>query len=289
MKYNSLSKKITSSLIITWYIVIFLWFFWNFFYFFDLMSHFYLQYFVVWTLFFGLSILIKDKVSITACVLMLIFLWFNLQKTTIVNWIISKESDYYYLNANYYINSPDEIIENIKEYNPNTVIIVELNKDLHDKIKKELKFNNVVYHSQWPSSFWLFTNIEIEKEIIHKLTYPIWEIKTKYSTFFIVHPFPPFTNEMYSKQNKNFEEVINLFNHNTEKRKMIVWDFNSTFYSQVFKKYFWKLYYKPIYSRWNKWLLRIPIDYAIWNTDFFHVNWIDSNISDHSPLLINLK
>lgn len=283
------NKQNTRNLIGALYIVIFLWFFWNLFYFFDLFSHFYLQYFFIGIFFLIFSIIIKDKKSIITSLIILLFLWFFIQKTNIIDDKFKWESDYYYLNANYNVQYPDKIIENIKYHNPKYVVIVELNKELQNKIKTELKFKNIIYYSDGLSSFWFFTNEIIENHEIHKLTYPIWEIKTKDWTIFIIHPFPPMNSELSIMQRKNFEEMKNLFKNNKNNKKIIIWDFNSSFYSQVFKKYFWGLYYKPVYSRLTTWILRLPIDYAIWNTDFFNVYWTDLNVSDHSPLLIKLK
>lgn len=289
MKNKIITKQNIRNLIITGYLIIILWFLGNFFYFFDLMSHFYLQYLFLGIIIFIFSICIKDKVSTIACTLMLLFLWFNVLQTTIVNDKFIWKADCYYLNANYNINSPDEIIKNIREHDPKYIIIVELNQELHDAIKEEFQFNNIVYHSNNISSFGFFTNEVIEKQDIHQLTYPIWEIKTIDWTIFIIHPFPPINGELATMQKQNFEEVKNLFNKNKDTKKMIIWDLNSSYYSLVFKKYFWKLHYTPIYSWWTNWFLRLPIDYAIWNIDYFDVNGIDLDVSDHSPLLINFK
>lgn len=217
---------------------------------------------------------------------MITFLWFNIQKATIINNEYTWNVDYYYLNSNYNIDSPESIAENIKKYNPKYVAIVELNKNLHDEIKRELGYENVVYYSDWISSFWFFTNEVIEKQEIHNLTFPVWEIKVEDTSLFIVHPFPPINSELASIQKLHFSEIKALFNENEDKNKMILWDLNSSFYSRVFQKYFWELHYKPIYSWWNTWILRMPIDYALWNTNFFEIYWVDFHTSDHSPLII---
>lgn len=281
-------RKKIRTLIIIWYSIIFLSFFWNYIFIFDLFSHFYLQYFFIWIIILIFGIFLKDKISIIACILLLIFLWININKSEIIHKEISFPIDYYYLNANYYINKPKEIVNNIKKYNPKYVIIVELNKELKELIIKELKFKNNIYYDNWFSSFWFFTNEIIENQKIHNLTYPVWEFKTINWTIFVIHPFPPLNQEFSILQKKNFMEIKNLFENTIDENKMIIWDYNSSYYSMKFKKYFWEYYHKPIYSWWNI-ILKIPIDYAIWNKDYFYVYSNNLRISDHSPLLIKLK
>lgn len=286
-KKKFINKKGTRVLITIWYSVVILSFFWNFFYIFDLFSHFYFLYFLFGLIITISAIILKDKTSIITSVILLIFIWYNLNKAdVIINEDVSK-SDIFYLNANYHINKPQKILEEIKKYSPDFVFIVELNEVLYSELEKS--YENNVYHSQGVASLWFFTNQEILDYKIHKLTYPLLEIHTEKFTAFLVHPFPPMSHESYLNQKMHFQEIKELFNKNVNENKMIIWDFNSTFYSSVFKKYFWELYYKPIYSWGHKSILKMPIDYAIWNHDFFNTYGSTLKVSDHSPLIIRFK
>ena len=197
--------------------------------------------------------------------------------------------DLYYLNANYYINKPNEIITDIKKYNPKYIAIVELNPNLYSEIKNNLNFKNDIYLNKWVNSFWFFSNEELLNSKTHNLTYPIWEIKTSEAVIFLIHPLPWLNSTLFKSQKKNFWEIKKLYDENKNDKKIILWDFNSSFYSQTFKKHFWDMHYKPIYS-WNiKWILRLPIDYAIWNKKFYTTNRSNLETSDHTPLLINFE
>lgn len=282
-----INKTNVHKIIILLYIVVFVWFFWSEFYVLDLFSHFYLQYFIVWFIALILSILLKDKLSVFITLILLIFLWSSIEKDSIIGYEKIIENDVYYLNANYNNFKPELIVEDIKKYNPKYVAIVELNKELYKKLKKEYK--NVVYLPREASSLWFFTNEEIKNEIIHELTYPVLEINVDDISMYIIHPFPPLTSKLAEKQKLHFDEVSYLFSKNTSLRKLIIWDFNSSYYSLIFQKYFWNLKYKPLYS-WSFWTpLMIPIDYVISNKDIFEINRVDFDWSDHSPIIIDIK
>jgi len=57
------------------------------------------------------------------------------------------------MNANYFVDDPESIIQDIKKYNPKYLIIVELNNTLHQQISKKLDFKKAIYHDENASSF----------------------------------------------------------------------------------------------------------------------------------------
>lgn len=282
-------RKIIQNLIITGYIIITISLLWDFFYIFDIFSHFYLQYFVIAIVLLLFSIYLKDKILILLCLIVLIFTWSSLYTAKIKLWDFNWNTDIYYLNANYFIDSPENIIKDIKKHNPKYLAMVEINENLHNEIMKFFNYSEHLYLKEDASSIWFYTNEKIISKKIHNLTYPIWEIKVKDLSIYLIHPLPPLSSELYHAQKENFKEVKNIFIKDTYKNKMILWDFNSSFYSSVFKKYFWELYYSPIYSWWVNSILRIPIDYAIWNHNFYNIYWSNLQASDHIPLIIDLK
>lgn len=289
MKNNIINKNNLRVLLIGTILILIAGLFWRFFYFFELFSHFYLQYFVWVTILLIIWSFLKDKVSIIISIIILLYLGYFVNQATIFQKDITTEVDLYYLNAHYFTDKPNEIIQDIKKYNPKHLAIVELNTNLYNSIKNELNYKDEAYFNSWLWSFWFFTSEEILDYKAHYLSYPIWEIKIKEADILLVHPLPWLTKELFAKQKNNFQEIRDLFNKNDNPKKIIIWDFNSTFYSNTFKSYFWDLYYKPIYSRNIKWILRLPIDYAIWNEDFYTVHRSNLWVSDHTPLLINFN
>jgi hypothetical protein len=282
-------KKNNRSFILLWLIIIIISSLWNFFYFFDLFSHFYLQYLIIWVFFLIFSLLLKDNTSIIICILLIIFLWFNVSKVDFPRKNNLENIDIYYINSNWFVDSPNSIIEDIKKYNPKYLSIVEINNKLHEKIIKELNYKNVSYIDKDVNSIWFYTNEEILLENKYFWEYPFLEIKTEEIHFLVIHPLPPLNKELARKQKINFEEINNVFESINSEKKIVIWDFNSSSFSRVFQKYFWKYNYKPIYS-WNTdSIFRIPIDYAISNTDFLNIYWWNLKVSDHIPLLIEQK
>jgi len=289
MSKNNKLKNSNRSLILLGVIILILSYFWEYYYFFDLFSHFHLQYLIITIVLFFFSILLKDKIFILICLLLLSYLWLSISNTNIINNTKTTQINMYYLNSNWFIDSPESIIEDIKKNNPKYLAIVEINNKLHNKIVDELWYKNVSYINQSVSSIWFYTNENIILENKHMSEYPFLEIQTNDVHFLIIHPLPPLNQNMAISQKNNFQEINKIFKSIESEKKVIVWDFNSSSFSQVFKKYFWDYNYKTIYSWKVDSIFMLPIDYAISDKDILEIRSWGLKTSDHSPLLIQIK
>ncbi len=285
---NIINKLIKISIYLI-FVLIIIGFFWNYYYLFDLFSHFYLQYFISSILLMIFYVYNKSKLEIILSLIIIIFLFFNIYKADfswIFWWKNIQNPDIFYMNTKYLNKNNSIIYDNIKKIKPKEIILVELDKELFEKIKNTFNFKYDFYYKNSYKSFWFFTNETIlDKKIIIIETYPIWYFKLNNISYYIIHPFPPFTNEDYQKQ-KKFFNYINKLIKNEKNNFLLIWDFNSTNYSQVFKSNFNNFHYKIIYSWIVDNILTIPIDYVISNKQ---VNVFPGNklSSDHVPLLIN--
>ena len=279
--------KILRFFIFSWIIVIILWFFGKSFFFFDLLSHFYFLYTILAATLFILALLFRDKLSVFFSFLLLLYISLMLSHADIFIDEYTWETDIFYLNSHYLIQEKDLILAEIEKRDPEYVMMVEINEELHAALSEKYLYN--VYHPDRAKSIGFYTDTEILSSIVHEATYPFLEVHTRNLSALIVHPLPPFTAQAFKMQKQNFEEITNIFWQLNSPKKLIVWDFNSTFYSPLFHKYFGNYHFKPIYSWWGLWPLRIPIDYAIGNTKFFEVHSSNFQVSDHLPLYIDLE
>jgi len=259
--------------------------FWNYFFLSDLFSHFYGQYFVVTIILLICFIFSRDKTWIFTSGFVLIFLWFFVLQTSYPINSPKIKDKFYFINAYFWNEDSDKIINDIKKLQPKYLAIVELNKKLYENIKTKLNYKYEFYYDLNVYSFWFFTNEEIiQKKVIEEKNYPIWFVKLKKFDLFIIHPFPPFNNDLYQKQKQFFAFLGKILENKTN--FLLVWDFNSSYYSPLFRKYFWSYYFHPVYS-WNIYSpLTIPIDYAISDKKLKVYPW-NKLSSDHIPLIID--
>ncbi len=272
--------------IIIWYSVIILWQLGEKVAIFDILSHFYYFYTLLGIVIVGFCLFSRNTPTILTSWGLLIFLLFNLLQADVLVWRYSGQADIFYLNSNYAIREADEIIAEISRHKPRYVMMVEINQELDTRLKQIYK--NTIYHPKWALSLGFYTNEDIISSQLHTLSYPVLEVEVSEFTSFLVHPLPPITKEYITLQRENFWEIKELFNASVSQKKMIVGDFNSSFYSPVFKKYFWDLHYTGVYSWGKLWPLAMPIDYAISNNNFFSTHGTNFHISDHIPLLLQL-
>lgn len=269
-------------------IIVFLSFFWNYFFFFDLFSHFYLQLFVISVAFLIYNFFQRNKIETIISILLWLFLFLNISRadfSSIYRDNIIKYPDLFFMNTEFLNNDINEITDYINEINPKRIAMVELNKELFEKIKNKNKFKYSYYFPKYVYSFGFFTNDEVlEQRTYFSQSYPIWYFRTKNISYYIVHPLPPISRNYYNLQKMFFNDLVELLKK--EKNEFVlVWDLNSSFYSSVFQFYFGNYFYKPVYSWSVDSILTIPIDYAISNTNLKVYPWSKLS-SDHIPLLI---
>ena len=288
MNKSQLHIKLLYSCIIVWYIIIIMTIFWNMFFLFDLFSHFYLQYFCIATLILILTIFLRHKNSFIYISILCLFIVFKVTPVFTSADTVEKV-DIYYINANYYINNSQQLVDDIQKYQPRYIAVVELNASLEEEIKEIIGTKNNYIHREGVLSYGLFTNEEVIAYEKKGTQYPFWKFVTWDGVFFLIHPLPPMSRELTYLQQENFQEIRDEYERSSSQKKFIIWDFNSSPYSKIFLKYFRDLDYKILYT-WQRWnWMSIPIDHILWPKEYFSVTTNDLDASDHSPLLIDLR
>lgn len=205
----------------------------------------------------------------------------------------SSTNDIYYINLNYFNEDTDQIIKQITELKAETVVIVELNESLNDKLHE--MYANRITHTDAASSCGIYSNQSFIGEIIVNTKYPICTAEFAEYTLFAVHPFPPLSGELWAKQRSHFSEIQKLlenesphFINRTVKDVVVVGDFNSTIYSPIFRKPLGEYHKTNIYS-WNtNSILSIPIDHALSNSLELTIHKLPTVSSDHNGLYIEV-
>lgn len=217
-------------------------------------------------------------------------MWYTIFPVLFGTKAVVENVDMYYINANYYIDNTQAVMEDIEKYDPTYVAVVELRPDLKDALIQKYGEENSIIHDDDVFSYGVFGREEILSHIKHRGNmYPFLEFSLAIGDFYLIHPLPPTSLFGAWFQKEYFAEVREVFDTNTKDNKYILWDFNSSHYSKVFQHYFGDLFYDIIYSWKRSHPLSIPIDYVIGNTDNFAVQTNNLKASDHSPFLIYFK
>ncbi len=269
-------------------------FLWNYFFLFDLFSHFYLQLLVLDLVFVVISLFLKSKVEIIISIAIAAMLSIFVIKMDISPILSPKhDSDWeiMFMNTYFWNKNENDIVNYIKKKKPSKLALVEPNESLFKAIKNQNLFVYSDYRPDSAESIAFFSNSYPEtKQFVLKEGYPIWIYSFKDPDILIAHPYPPFDSEAYKKQKKVFAWLRNALDvlNNKHRRYLLVWDFNSSVYSRVFQKYFWDLEHYGIYTWATNTPLALPIDQAISNKPIKVLPW-DALSSDHIPLHISFR
>lgn len=258
--------------------------FWNFFWLFDLFSHFLLQYLIIVLVSTIILWFFKEKYAIFGTIFTLI-LAINIFPIYLPN----SESkinniDYYFMNTLVVNNETSPIINDISEKKPKTIALVEANEKIVDEINKRWNYKYSFYKKKWTFSIAIFSVHKIEKwQIIEVQWIPFFRWEINWKKTYIIHPIPPISEEKYNAQKEYFETISKDLVAIKNKDFIVLWDFNSTPYSAVFQKYFWEYSYNKIYSWSTNTVLTIPIDNIVSNFNINVYPW-KKLTSDHKPL-----
>lgn len=266
------------------FIVFLLWKLWNFYWFFDLLSHFLLQYLVVTFLATILLWFLKEKSAILWLILATI-LALHIFPAYLPNSEKKIQNiDYYFMNTLVVNKKTAPIINDISEKKPKIIALVEANEKIVDEIKNRWNYKYSFYEKQWTFSIAIFSIYKIEKAKIIKIKWiPFFRWEINWKKTYIIHPIPPISKEKYEAQKEYFKTISNDLKAVKDKDFILLWDFNSTPFSKVFQKYFWDYKYNKIYSWSTDTVLSIPIDNIVSNFKIDVYPW-KKLTSDHKPL-----
>lgn len=258
-------------------------------YIFDLFSHFFLQYFI-FSILLLLIYLVKWWIKEIIISFLSVLAFGYIISDADLSWIYWQKNitnpDIMFLNTLYLNDDNEKIFEYIKEIKPKKLALVELNSKLYNLIKNSKMYEFSSYHEDHVFSYWFFSDKKIDKEDNYDIwDYPAWFFNVEGIDYYVIHPLPPMSNFEYNKQKEYFAWIEKLIS-NDKNKFIVLGDYNSTPYSRVFQKYFWKFDYKIIYSWWVDNPLTIPIDHAVSNMKLNRFPWKKLS-SDHIPILIN--
>jgi endonuclease/exonuclease/phosphatase (EEP) superfamily protein YafD len=258
----------------------------NKFFIFDIFSHFHLQYFLIFLILFLFLLFLRvfDVAFISLGYLLFIGYFFifpiQVQESRITS------VDVFYMNVLFYNENMSAIAEHIENITPHTVAITEINEELTDLLIET--FNEPhVYHAQAGLSCAIFSTRESLRSYVVEEEYPICVTEFSEYVVILIHPVPPLSSERYKIQRNHFGFISALMNE-YEKRGvsvLLVGDFNSTYYSGLFRRYFGHLHHKNFYTWENPSPLMIPIDHALSNMPL-EVALGPSLGSDHRALYV---
>lgn len=283
MNLKKLVKIFTYGLI---FISCFSSYFWWIYYSIDIFSHFQIYYFIgvlilSWILLYYKSY--KDfAIIIIYLILLLTFFLFPYSFFS----TDMKDVDVFYMNT-YYPNIDNfDIVEYIKHKNPDIIIIVEPNKGLINNISNNY-WKPILYHEQDFFSCAIFSRFPVQEKFVINFKYPICYAKIDWMSFFWTHTSPPLSQEDYLNNIRFFEQIKVLVESDSSDF-LLVWDFNSTYFSYMFRSVF-KWYFIWNFSSWV-WFpfFSIPIDHAISNKKIKVGLWKKLS-SDHRPLMIKFE
>ena len=175
---------------------------------------------------------------------------------------IVRGADLLYMNAEYQNRDVGPILDYVRATDPKTVAMVELNEELAEKLRKDFGFEYAFYWPKQVLSFGFFTHEKVlSQELFFIGQYPVGHFRTESRDYYVVHPLPPMSPELYSAQGEFFREIAEKVAGKTG--FVIVGDFNSTPFSTVFRSNFGKFSDVTAYSWGTRSIFTIPIDHAL--------------------------
>jgi endonuclease/exonuclease/phosphatase (EEP) superfamily protein YafD len=292
--------------------------------FFELFSHFKIQYFILISLLFGLLLLTRSKkifiISSLACL--------SVIATEIVPWHIPNSPISINTAANLRILSTNINIQNknypkvlslIRKEKPDIAVIIETDDAW---IKQLNSLSDILPYSIYDENLYNFFGIAVYSKIpLNNASINVFGVPKNPSilanitinrqvvSLIATHPPPPKPN-LFKSRNKQLDE-ISQYAKSLSNPVVIVGDFNITMWSQYYKRFVsntglknarqgfgilptWpkKTIYRP-YSRipsFLLWLLSIPIDHCLVSPEIkvANIRTAANVASDHLPIVIDL-
>lgn len=261
-------------------------------FYFDIFSHFQLQFATVWLI--CAILLITFRYYWQGAALLFFVATFSIPMITPTQFIAEPEhrAELYFMNVNAFKTEEEylEIANYVSLFRPSKVAIVE-SPDRAVRQFEALGYTEVIRHEDGPLSCAIFSDEQpINAMVIEATEYPICYAQFQDYHLIVIHPIPPLSPDAFETQKIYFTYVRSLIEGIEEKgdRFILVGDFNSTAYSQLFLNSF-REYHKINNYSWNSGsLFTIPIDHAMANFDI-GVTMGDQIVSDHRGLFVRIS
>ncbi len=283
----------------------------------DIFSHFRLQYLIFSFLFLFLFVYLSclSKKYIVCCFISFIFIIWNLfevfpyigeyrplnQSNTI------KLALYNVLTSN---KNYDDFLLDISQENPDIIILQETDdiwlehiKDIKNQYPYYIEHSRldnfgISLYSKIPLTG---TGIELWTDYEVPVLVACLNLFSKNVKIYGIHTLPPISNDYYRVRNEMLEKINTISSQESSKNLIFAGDFNTTIYSNSYKKYIQsadlkdcQILAKNINGTWNaKYIsiFRIPLEHILISGSFLlHSFKVGQNFgSDHLPLYIELS
>lgn len=259
------------------------------FFYFDIYSHFQLQFAAIWLISAFVMLLLRYWRQSFTFLFFLATFSFPLIYPAHFTTSTPMEPEIYFMNTNAFRSESEyeAMSEYIDSYSPKKIALVEAHPNIVGKLT-ESGYKLRLEHSQNALSCAIFSEEEpLRTQVIELSEYPICYAQFADYHLLVVHPIPPLSPETFQKEKLYFEFVSDLIQElEDEGQKFIlVGDFNSTSYSQLFSENFGEYFKTNFYSWNNPSLMTLPIDHALANFEV-EVGLGDETASDHRGLFI---
>ena len=204
------------------------------------------------------------------------------------NSLLIDEVDIYFLNAQY--TNPDlhAVMGELVNMQPGLVSIVELPEGMGEMML-DAGYEPVYEYIDKELSMGLYKQIGIKGvtcEVIDNGIYPIGKAQTPFGVLYTIHPFPPLKMSLWHDQVEHFERVTQMIKQ-WKQDFVLVGDFNTTTFSPIFQKYFWKYKFDMHYTWLTNTPIALPLDYVVSNKMFLSQKGRDIG-SDHRGLMVDI-
>jgi endonuclease/exonuclease/phosphatase (EEP) superfamily protein YafD len=263
----------------------------EYYYLFDLFSHFALQYAVAALILALIVAICRRWREVSVALAVAVFAGWRLVGADFSAILGTADADaraeVFYMNSEYLNTDIDPIVRAVERSDADIVALVELNADLYERIRATGEYQYSFYYPDLVFSFGFFSREPVlEQRTVMVGRYPIGYFRTAERTYYVVHPLPPMDAETARLQHEFFGKLEDMMT--AEKGDfLVVGDFNSTISSPVFRKHFAPYFHRSVYSWGVSTPLAIPIDHAL-SRQPLQVRAGPRLSSDHAPLLIDM-
>ncbi|MFH1769358.1 MAG: endonuclease/exonuclease/phosphatase family protein [Parcubacteria group bacterium] len=280
---------------------------------FDLFSHFQMQYFIAFFV-LGVILLVLKKFKYVAVSLIGVLLTLLAIMPVYIGGdgnvrdsASGRNLSVQYMNINVGNDSADMIIEEIRSKDPDVLFIIEANEFVFEEIKEKLDFE-VAHYANGPGAFSMAMFSKLEVRDIQVIDFVNIYIPSIVATLRIedkdvciigTHPVPPMTPMRADDRNQQLLNIAEFIAENPI-QTVLVGDFNMTPYSPYYSDILDISGLKDsrngfgIHNSWPvglPWIARIPIDHAWVSEDIIVLDreiGLEIN-SDHLPVYLRLN
>ena len=282
----------------------------QYYWFFELFSNFYIQYFVTSFLFLIIAFVKKEKIFIILSILLLsicsVYIFPEIHTNKHISYSNNENYTFLSLNLQYNARNPEKVIQYIHTNKPDVIGFLEYTPYWKKELSPLLKTYS--YHIEHPLKggfgIGLYSKYPLRNQIVQSFgktsimsIYSEIEIHNKSIPLIVSHPPPPSGKNRAAIRNSQLISIADFIKK--KKTAIFMGDFNLTPWSYYFQKILHTAQLKDsrngfgLQTSWPSFmpLLSIPIDHFLYKGDIKILQRsIGSSVgSDHFPVLVKIK